>query len=98
MTLALAMGRTLGELGESMTADEFGLWLALYQVDPWGEQRADLRAGIVASTVANYAGMARSKSAGAAKPSDFMPYIEKRETEAVEHDPDPLAHFGALGG
>ena len=96
MSLALAMGRTLQELGESMTADEFGLWLALYRVDPWGEQRADLRAGIVASTVANYAGMQRSKSAGAAKPTDFMPYMGKQDDADVEIEPDPMQHFGGM--
>lgn len=95
MTLALQLGCTLHELGERMTAEEFGLWMALYLVDPWGEQRADLRAAIVASTVANYAGMQRTKSAGRAKPADFMPYRE-RQDDVVLHDPDPMAHFGAM--
>ncbi len=98
MSLALAMGRTLQELGDAMTAEEFGLWLALYRIDPWGEQRADLRAGIVASTIANYAGMTRSKSAGAAKPTDFMAYIDKQDESHVEINPDPMAHFGGMSG
>lgn len=94
MTLALQLGRTLHELGETMTAEEFGLWAALYRLDPWGEQRADLRSAVVAATVANYAGMTRSKSAGPAKPADFMPYVER--DDAVQHDPDPMKHFGAM--
>ena len=40
-----------------------------YAMEPWGEQRADLRAGIVASTMAN---LWRSKGEPS-KPSDFMP-------------------------
>lgn len=77
-----------------MTGEEFGLWAALYRIDPWSEERADLRAAIVASTVANYAGMTRSKQAGPARPIEFMPYM-KRE-EQVQHEPDPMAHFGAM--
>ncbi len=41
MRLALAMGRTLAELAESMSADEFVEWLAFNRVfglpDSWGE-------------------------------------------------------------
>lgn len=94
MLLALQLGRTLHELAETMTAEEFGLWAALYAADPWGEQRADLRAGIVAATVANYAGMQRSKQAGPARPTEFMPYVERED--AVQRDPDPMQHFGAM--
>ena len=96
MLLALAMGRTLGELGEQMTGEEFGYWSALYRSDPWGEQRADLRAGIVAATVANYAGKMRGERSEPARPSDYMPYLER--TEDVNLDPDPIAFFGAISG
>ena len=37
----------------SMRPSELGNWLALWQISPWGEDRADLRSGIVASTLAN---------------------------------------------
>lgn len=36
-----------------ISADEFVEWLAVMRMDPMGEQRGDLRAAIVASTVAN---------------------------------------------
>ena len=60
-----------------------GTWAALYQIDPWGEERADLRSGIVASTVAN--AMAKKRGGGAFKPVDFMPYYEPpaRDPEAM---------------
>ena len=32
---------------------EFQEWCLYYQIEPWGEDRADLRAGIVASTLHN---------------------------------------------
>jgi hypothetical protein len=94
MQLAAHLGMTLGELFDRMPSDEFDLWVALYRRDPWGEQRADLRAGVIASTVANYAGKARSESAGPAKPADFMPYLERQEQ--VEEEPDPVKFFGAM--
>jgi hypothetical protein len=97
MLLALQLGMTLHELGDRMTGEEFGLWCALYRTDPWGEQRADLRSGIVAAQVANYAGKMRGKHAAPAKPSDFMPYIQQSdESGEVEREPDPMQHFGAL--
>ena len=82
---------TLGELGERMSAREFDLWWALHQQDPIGEVRADVRAGLVASTVANMAG----KILKGNKPmsvADFMPF---RKPD-LEVDPDPMAHFGAM--
>jgi len=41
------------ELKAAMTAEEFGYWQVLYMREPWGDLASDLRAGIVASTIAN---------------------------------------------
>ena len=30
-----------------MSAKEMNLWIADYQIEPWGEERADLRAGTI---------------------------------------------------
>lgn len=43
---------------------------ALWQIDPWGEERDDLRTGLICSTVAGSVGVTR-------KPSDFMLYADK---------------------
>lgn len=96
MRLCLALGCTLAELGERMTSQEFGLWIAYHQIEPFGEVRADLRAGIVASTVANYAGRMRTKEAGAAQPSEFMPFLKHDEPEQTVQEPDPIAYFNSL--
>lgn len=49
-------------------ARELAEWEAYYSLDPWGQDRADLRAGTIAAVVAN------SRAAGGGfKPSDFMP-------------------------
>jgi len=47
-------------------------WMELWECDPWDEDRADLRAGIIASAaVSPYAGKGRVP-----KPLDFMPYAK----------------------
>jgi hypothetical protein len=90
MMLALKMGRTLEELGRSMSSNEFSLWMELYRENMWGEQFAYERAGIVASTIANCAGMTRAKGAEPAAPADFMPYKPKAAREE-DAEPDPMA-------
>jgi hypothetical protein len=93
MMLALRLGRTLDELSSSMSSQEFSLWTALYREDQWGEARDDMRAGTIASTIANYAGKMRLQHAEPAQPSDFMPSLVK---EVEEQEPDPVAFFSAV--
>ena len=74
---------------------EFIQWIARYQLSPFGDERADLRAGIVASTVANCHATRRSK---AFEPADFMPKFEgsaKRGTERMS-DAEMAAKFAAF--
>lgn len=59
-----------------LTARQYLEWLAFYGIDPWGEQRADLRAGIVAATMSN---RWRGKHEEAAEPVDFMPFRQEPE-------------------
>jgi hypothetical protein len=56
------------------TAAQMAEWEAFWRIDPWGEERADLRAGIVASTVAN---ANRGSKTKAFRPVDFMPYADR---------------------
>lgn len=46
--------------------------MAYYELEPWGERRADLRAGIVASTIANV-NRDPKRRAKAYAPEEFMP-------------------------
>ena len=48
---------------------EFAEWCAFYILDPWGGERGDLQAGIIASTIAQV-NAAKGKRF---KPADFMP-------------------------
>ena len=54
---------------------EFSEWIAYHGLEPFGEERADLRAGIVAATVAN---VHRGRGQRALKPADFMPKPPQR--------------------
>jgi len=63
----------LAELQDSITTEEFLLWLQAYRMEPWGEYRADLRSGSEQATNANI----HSKRGGFA-PSQFMPNWERQ--------------------
>lgn len=63
----------MAELENSLSAAEIGEWRAFYAIDPWGEQRADLR-----MTQIMYAAMAPyAKSPGSLRPNDWMLYPDK---------------------
>lgn len=65
---------------ERVSSAELSEWIEYYRLEPFGEERADLRAGIVASTIANCHVGKRGK---AFKPSDFMPFFEKETSNRV---------------
>ncbi len=73
------------QLLESMDSRELGEWIAYHTyVETIGDTRQDLRAGIIASTIAN---VNRGKNRPAFKPNEFMPYYTKpkqTETQMLE--------------
>lgn len=66
-----------------MPAQEVAIWEAAYAADPWGEFRADINSGIVASVIAN---VNRRESAPAFSPADFMPFARQEEQAGEAHD------------
>ncbi len=80
-------------LGE-ISSRQFAEWMAFYRLEPWGEERADLRAGIVASTIAN---SNRGKGQKPFKPQQFMPEFEP-ETEEQAAARLMARAMAALGG
>jgi hypothetical protein len=82
--LALKLGRTVRELERTLSYPELAEWVATYEAEPWDEWRADLRAGIVASTVANC-----HSTKGKFRPRDFMPDFKRRK-EQVEQTPEQM--------
>lgn len=57
---------------------ELGAWIALWSIDPRGESRADMRAGIIASVIANV-NRDPKRRAAPFKPVDFMPYTKAEQ-------------------
>ncbi len=85
--MALALGKTVGELSEELSDAEFQEWMSFYRMEPFGEDRADLRAGIIAATIVN---VQRGKKGRPVKPTDFMPYQKAGEQRRRMSDgPDP---------
>ncbi len=65
-----------------ITSKQFAEWMAYSRLEPWGEDRDDLRMGIMASTMAN---VNRGKNQKPYKPQDFMPSFEpETEEQAAE--------------
>lgn len=63
---------------QRLTPDELAGWIALYEIDPWGERRADIReACIGAATVSMWA-------KDRVKPADLIP--EYDQGGEVKHD------------
>lgn len=66
------------ELLRRIDSRELQEWQAYYELEPFGEERGDLRAGIVAATVAN--ANRNPKKTKPFKPGDFMVDYEKLVT------------------
>ena len=87
--MALALGCTVRELLARIDSRELSEWMCFYNLDPFGEVRGDLQAGIVASTIANANSGKGSKTF---QPADFMPLMEKPKQD----EDDMLAIMTAM--
>lgn len=64
---------------KEITGNEFSEWIAYMELEPFGEERGDLRSAIVAMTMAN---AWRKKGARLFKPEDFMPDFDGSRRKA----------------
>lgn len=64
-----------------MSSAEFLEWMVYYGLEPFGELRGDLRAGVIASTIAN---VHRDKKSKSFKPSDFLLFSETGQESQPE--------------
>lgn len=91
---------------DDMPARVFGQWAAYYDVEPWGEERADLRAALIRHTnIATTPGVKRLP-----KIEDLMAIPQRQEHDrprrpagrsrkSVDHQADELRmFFGAIAG
>ena len=60
---------------------ELAEWLAFYNLEPFGEHRADIRSGIVACVFAN---AHRGKNKSAFKVEDFMPKFDPPKQMSID--------------
>ena len=63
-----------------MSARELSDWIAFATIEPFGDARRDLQAGIIASVIAN-AHRDRKKRGQPYTPADFVPRFEKPTVE-----------------
>jgi hypothetical protein len=77
--LALALGKSVSEMLDSMSYEELCDWGLYFQIEPWGEWRDDLRSAQVAAVIAN-ANRDPKRRPEAFQITDFM-LFEKREEE-----------------
>ncbi len=68
---------------ERCDSRQFAEWRAYHQIEPWGEERADLRAGIIASTIAN---VNRGKGQKVFTPDDFMPHFNAKPKQPMSEE------------
>lgn len=86
---------TVSELLSRISSRELTEWRAYYGLEPFGEDRADLRAGIVASTMAN---VFRKSGTKPYKAQDFMPRFEKTQQDWREQLEVVKAINATMGG
>lgn len=72
----------MDELLRGMSSAEMAEWMAYAMIEPFGEARADLRMGIIASLLANIYRDPK-KRRQAYKPEDFIPQFQT-ETDIDE--------------
>lgn len=96
----MALGYTVRELLSRIDSKELAEWQAYDSIDPFGEMRADLRAGIIAS-----ASLAPHMKKGKKppKPADFIPTFRPAGAEPAWAEPDTIkfklmGHTVANGG
>lgn len=78
-----------------MSSQELTGWQTYFAIEPFGEERADLRAATGTSAVVNTLRAAHFKNPDMTSPVDFMPFTEKPDptTEALVEKIEKL--FGA---
>lgn len=75
------MGLPVGQLLAQMSSRELTEWQAFFALEPFGEQRDDLRSAIVAATVANASRDAKRRPEPF-EVGDFMPRFEEEPEQA----------------
>lgn len=76
------------QLLSEISSSELTEWMAFDAIEPFGDPRDDLRAGIVASAVVNHS---MSPPKQPTKPVDFMPFVKSKSSGPIVIK-DPVEH------
>jgi hypothetical protein len=84
--MAMRLAQMSGEVNvdamlKRMTQSQFIEWCVFFKMEPWGTEREDWRAGMIAATTAN---CSRGKDTKPYTPKDFMPR-SKPTTREIWH-------------
>ena len=75
-------GCTLREAKQRISSTEFSEWMAWYSIEPWGDQRADLRMAISTAEILN---CWRAKGSKPIKPEQIMPFpLDGKKAGTIE--------------
>jgi hypothetical protein len=80
---------TVAELGQRMSSHELSEWKAFYIIEPFGEERADIRQALTTQGIYNVH-QAQRKHPKWHKVEEFMPFKEKAEPVTDAEDPEVL--------
>jgi hypothetical protein len=87
--LAKELGMSVARCQREVSSAEFGEWIAYYSIEPFGDRIDDLRAGTIASVIAN---IHRSKDTPPFKPLDLLPWVKADKPEAPkQRTPEEIA-------
>lgn len=88
---ALAIGWPVPLLEKIMSSRDISEAMAYDKLNPFGESRSDLRAGIIASVIAN---ANKGKGAKTFTPQDFMPKFGPEKKKSLKHQIMEAFNFG----
>jgi hypothetical protein len=78
---------------DRIDSKELTEWQSYYLIEPFGEERADLRSGVLASIMSN---AWRGKNSQVTSPSDFM--LKFGEEDSVDNEESMKARLKAMYG
>lgn len=88
--MALALGRTVQELDNTLSSTELSYWIAYYSLHPFGSDRDNIHSAIISATIAN---VNRGKNQPAFNAEDFM--IRNQHDKRKADTKSVLAFFNA---
>jgi len=83
MFLSVSLGIPYNELGQRISAAELSLYQCFYKLEPWGEERADIRTASQTSFIAAATGVTK-EGGGKFATEDFMMFRDKPEPEETQ--------------